>query len=168
MELRAQKRQRKEYSEALSQSCLKQESCARVWIFGSLRSDSFYLNTVALWVLASFFSWELCISPHSHRFRFSHLRQRQRTGSQRNGRTLTQSLQVQTGEQRGPAQRVLQTGIVSQAFWSSWEPETCSQAFVCMGLKLRFPKTIVNCTTMYRKPNIRTPPFAPIFIFFTI
>lgn len=74
----------------------------------------------------------------------------------------------QTGEQLGPAQRVLQTGIVSQAFWSSWEPETCSQAFVCMGLKLRFPKTIVNCTTMYGKPNIRTLPFAPIFIFFTI
>lgn len=62
----------------------------------------------------------------------------ERTGCQRNGTIAAQNLtgSRQVGEQPGPGLCELQSGNVSEVFWSLQEPGTYHQTFVRMCLKL--------------------------------
>lgn len=87
---------------------------------------------------------------------------RHRPGSQRTGGVTALSVWAATAQPGTLGYRV------PRAFWNTQEPETCSQAFVCMGIKSEFWRNIAYCVTSIENQTrlLHDPP--PSFKCYTV
>lgn len=129
--------------ECWAKAASKQESCARVWIFSSLSSDSFDLNTVARWVLCFFFPKSSVSLLICNGWFFSHLPLRQNELFREMGALWRGVPRTEAGRRtaRARARPGVQTGTVAQFWWGPQKPGTYSQTFVRMHLPLRSRNT---------------------------